>query len=151
MKQITIKPDTLLHSATDGSREIAVINDGWDDRPVWLVEQASGNFGCVVAVVAERSFEAAYSAWVDEAPTVPPEDLHDAYGFNTPQAYQDAVAVAEELETYVPLADGYTYQGNASGTGIVYTADTTLGPLTRDRLRDSDLNLQIRGPGAGCE
>lgn len=99
-------------------------------------------------LIAARSYEAAWEAWVDEMPTIPEDELIEAYGpEGTPngsfldmavKAYRPDVAPSKwdwtvirahakrmldeytiHGERYPELIEGYEQQSNASGTGIV--------------------------------
>lgn len=66
-------------------------------------------------LVHADSFESAYEIAVDLADTVPAGELHEAYGIT-----------AEQLAAYdsfapVNLVEGYEYQSNSTGTGVVFT------------------------------
>lgn len=110
---------------------------------LWLYRTAGG----YQHLVRSDSFESALEAVYDDMPTVPEEDIHEAYGFcvmrdpltpswwclideacpqprylgtyrNRREAYQHALGLLTGLDGR-DLAEGYTYQANASGTGIV--------------------------------
>lgn len=114
---------------------------------LWIVWEACGHFGVVAGIVAAVGEHDAYEALIDELPTVPEEDLHAAYGFDTSEdfaAFLDGVWPEEMPEGGPDLVEGYAYQSNFTGTGIVWTQD--LGwpqPLTKSVLDASGIELAI--------
>lgn len=95
-------------------------------------------------LIHAKSYEEAWDAWIDSLPTIPEEEMCEAYYVpGTSETFYDA-ALRRSLMSYDPdsvraiaradlrdcegepgLAEGYHYQSNASGTGIVsqdYTA-----------------------------
>ena len=96
----------------------------------WYVgELAGGNFGYVDRLVHARSWETAYDIWIDERETVPDDEVHEAYDM-TEAEFEAACERARDGKGEWPdLADGYSYQSDFSGTGIVFTQDDQLNGI----------------------
>jgi hypothetical protein len=109
-KELVTDAETILHAYSEYGRELLVADDGYG--PVWTYGQEFGT----MAVVRADSFESALEAVYDVLPTVPEDELYEAYGFNSNEELQKA----EADEEWPELAEGYSYQANASGTGVVY-------------------------------
>ena len=78
-------------------------------------------------LVRADSWENAWEAYIDECPTVPADELHEAYGIDDQAEFDRMVADARDgLCEWPELSCEYDHQSNASGTGIVYSADRTL-------------------------
>lgn len=81
---------------------------------LWVV----GNEFGPTMVVRARSFDGAWNVMLDETPAIDPEDVPEAYGFDSQAALDAAVNASED--GFVDLIEGYEYQPNGSGgTGIV--------------------------------
>ena len=129
---VTLRDDTIITSAVldrtfelsgrkyGKKHDIQVVQDGWGDRDIFAVYHQCATIPALI--VSENSFEAAWSLMVDNMPTIAPEEVEEA----------------ERVEM-----NGYTYQDNATGTGIVYTGDLAMVWVTRSRLRDQGLKLKI--------
>ena len=111
------------------------IVDDYGHGGKWYV----GKFACgpwilPSKLVRARSWESAWSAYIDECPTVPADELHEAYDM-TPEefkvacdkmrAQREEFGLAADID-YPELSDEYEHQSNSTGTGIVYSADRTL-------------------------
>ena len=126
---ITLKDSTSLSSAylaesyPGGKRfPVRTYDDCWGQ--LWL-------FGCehgVTHVIRTRTFEQAWEIAIDESPTISDElsDIAEAYGYYGPdclndagESWHDAVRGAKNCENFPELIEGYEYQSNMSGTGIV--------------------------------
>lgn len=69
-------------------------------------------------LVASDNLADAEDAWLDLQPTIAESELHAAYGYATKEEYE---RVVEELASdSLVLTEGYLYQANHSGTGIVH-------------------------------
>jgi hypothetical protein len=69
----------------------------------------------------------AWEAYIDECPTVPADELHEAYGIDDRAEFDRMVADARDgLREWPELSDEHTHQSNSTDTGIVYSADRTL-------------------------
>jgi hypothetical protein len=127
--------ETLTHAFSEYGRALTVVDDSYNGQ-LWTYGQELG----IIAVVRADSFESALEAVYDELPTVPADELFEAYGFDTDAAYQQAVADAGD--NGIDLAEGYTYQANASGTGIVnHGYHEALEPLN---LEDARISLVVQ-------
>jgi hypothetical protein len=91
-----------------------------------------GKFACGPWILPSKlvradSWENAWEAYIDECPTVPADELHEAYGIDDQAEFDRMVADARDgLREWPELSDEYTYQSNSTDTGIVYSADRTL-------------------------
>lgn len=158
MTQLTPKDCTSFVAAAQHGSALRVWDDGYG--PLWVYR---GPYGIRV-IVRAQTWETAYEAAIDTLPTIPPQEIPEAYGFNgwdsagkrtetvyspeTAKTRFDAyLAAAERGEHDLPeLIEGYQYQSNASGTGIVSTDyDDRLDPLTIELLRDLDLQIKLKG------
>ena len=70
-----------------------------------------------ICLIRANSWEAAYEIAIDESPPVALDDVHEAYGFDTQAELDDARRANPDGGP--ELAEGYQYQTNATGTGIV--------------------------------
>lgn len=78
-------------------------------------------------LVRADSWESAWEAYIDECPTVPDDELHEAYGYDSRAEFKQMVDdVNDRAREYPDLSDEYDHQSNSTDTGIVYTADRTL-------------------------
>ena len=135
MDQIELKSNTFLASATAGQfdRELRVYSD-WGS--LWV---AGEEFGASWVIQA-NSWEDAYEIWVDERPTVEEFDLFEAYGCKSDEEFQRKLVDGAELE----LAEGYRYQSNFSGTGIVFTGYYEwLEGLTRETMDRLEIKIKL--------
>jgi len=112
MKTIELKQDTILVSATTplGS-PILTEDDGMG--PLWA--WSDNPYGGVSAIVRAQSYEKALEIVYDLLPTIPEDEVHEAYGFDCEGEFQAAISRGEQPE----LIEGYHDQANRSGTGIV--------------------------------
>jgi hypothetical protein len=86
-------------------------------------------------VIRAHSVHSALDIWADEQPSIPVEDVPEAYGFDS----EDELRAFEERGEYPELADGYAYQENHDGgSGIVnvgyYQWIVPLDAANRERL-----------------
>jgi hypothetical protein len=135
-----LKRDTEVISAeSEFGRDIPVHVDSYGtDNVVWL--GSDDPYGGVRAVIVADTWEEAYEMLIDELPTVPEDELHEAYGFDSKEEFDAAVAAADSGEgEYPELIDGRTYQSNCSGTGVVDTAYASIRPYDKN----SDVRLTI--------
>lgn len=116
---MNIKNETVLTGAHSlpWNLPLHTYDDGLG--PVWIYSEGHGPR----MVVRALSFDKAYEIILDELPPIPQEDLPEAYGYYGAGAeicFQDAVSAATlGIFEYPELVDGYRYQPNATGTGIV--------------------------------
>jgi hypothetical protein len=110
----TIKADDIVDDYGQGGR--------------WFV----GKFECGPWVLPSKlvradSWENAWEAYIDECPTVPADELHEAYDIDDQDEFDRMVADARDgLCEWPELSGEYSLQSNSTDTGIVYSADRTL-------------------------
>jgi hypothetical protein len=124
--KIDLKPGTEIYKAADLRRRTAI--DVITEYPFPGAEVyvcSDDAYGAARCIVVAKRFEDAYQAFVDSLPTIPKDELHNAYGFDTPEEFQEALNEAE----YLDLIDGYAFQSGFSG-GIVDTTNISLAPWT---------------------
>ena len=114
---IELKDSTTLISAQSGTGyEIPVYDDCWGT--LWICGHEFGpNF-----IIRAHSFDTAYEIWLDETPTIDESELWEAHGFDSVEEFKLAVAASDfdwDRWNYGGLAEGYQYQSNFTGTGIV--------------------------------
>ena len=102
---------SLVGAFHEFGRACRTYDDGFG--PLWVY---SHEFGPTF-IVRAQSFESALECVYDEMPSVPDEEIHEAYGFDTREEFDAAVETdPDSLE----LTDGYSYQANSGGgSGIV--------------------------------
>lgn len=139
-EQIILKTDTeLLKASTRFDNEIMVVAED-SEAPLWIYSFDA--YGSPTCIVCATSWDSAYEALIDELPTIPESELYEAYGFET-QADFDA-RFDDDLYEWSELAEGYRYQSNFTGTGIVNIGHyESLSPLTTDYLKQSGIKLSI--------
>jgi hypothetical protein len=137
---ISLKDGTSLV----GAREIKSYGSGfpidvYDDSegPIWLFGHEYG----VTLVIRARSFETAWEIAIDEASTIDASEVAEAYGFDSQDELDAAVAKAEaEGDDWPELVEGYEMQSNCSGTGIV---DVGHYAWLREMDRDDKATLRL--------
>lgn len=95
--------------------------------------------GGLVGLVRASSWEDAWGIVEDEILTpITDDDLPEAYGFDTLEEFQ----AAEEPD----LVEGYSYQSNATGSGIVAhdLNGEVLDELTPDLLAALEWRIEVR-------
>jgi hypothetical protein len=117
--------------------KVEFLDPGWDGCPLFLFGH---EFGPTHLIRADH-YGSAWEEWLDEQPPIKKDDLWLAYGFNSEDSYKAfcllfqmglkeqawAIAKSEGIdgsgvsvpEDYPPIIEGYDYQPNATGTGIV--------------------------------
>lgn len=144
---------------------VRVIDDwGSDGKPWYLGKTACGGWLFPDAAIRADSFSSAYNAWIDERPTIAPEDVPDAYGafdrfveWMESRGHEDTLHLRQFCSVHAaeffrlqtseagcwddwPLIEGYEYQSNASGTGIVDVGfDDRL-----DEIADCDICFRVQ-------
>lgn len=108
-----MKSDMELIDATLNGRKIPIVYDDMIGS-IWVY--SSADRGGIVAVIRAKSLESAYEIMLDESPTISEEDVPEAYGYDS---VEELNKVLEDGD-YPELLEGYQYQANFSGTGIVY-------------------------------
>jgi hypothetical protein len=109
--------------------------------PLWVCGEEFGPSW----IIRAQSYESAYEIWTDERPTIPQDEVHEAYGFDSDADMLECDRQCREgWREYPDLIEGYTYQSNFSGTGIVATGHCEwLHELTPERLRDIGVSIRI--------
>jgi hypothetical protein len=127
--KMNIPDDSTLAGATVNGSNVAVYDDFGDNVYVY------GQYGPKL-VIRAQSWEDAYNIAIDECTTIEPEDVPEAYGFDgwdsagikteetyspetAKERFEAAMEAADETGEYPELLEGYTYQSNVTGTGIV--------------------------------
>ncbi len=114
---ITLKSSTTLRSArTRTGYDLKVYDDCWGT--LWLYGH---EYGPTMLIRAE-GVESAHSIAIDASKTINADEMWEAYGFDNEAAYQERVTqLANPYNDgeYPDLSEGYQYQSNSSGTGIV--------------------------------
>ena len=142
MSQINLKDDTEIMSVkTQYGNDIAFLND-WTS-PLWVYSNEYGP----TFIATGQTWESTYEAIIDELTTVPESELYEAFGFDN-QADYDAKIAELRAETgdveWPELIEGYRYQSNFTGTGIVSVGHyENLSPLTTEYLKESGIQLEI--------
>ena len=123
----------LVSAATRHGTPIKTYDDGFG--PLYAYRDAGGLVGLVRAL----SWHDAWEIVEDEILTpIPEEDMPEAYGFDTLEELQ----AAEEPD----LVEGYSYQSNATGSGIVQhdLNGEALDELTPDLLAELEWRIEVR-------
>jgi hypothetical protein len=96
-------------------------------------------------IIRAQDWHSAYEIAIDESPTVPVEELHEAYGFETREEMEKADKLAQGgLAEWPDLQEGYQYQSNASGTGVVFSGYYEwLEPFTSEYLKREEIRIRI--------
>ena len=92
-------------------REIRFWDDGFG--PLWVYRESLGRLGYVRALTWEEAYECVLDEILDP---IPVSELHEAYGFDSQAEFEEAVNTRPET---MELCEGYQYQSNSTGTGIV--------------------------------
>lgn len=137
MSQITLKPDTELKSVeTRSGYKVNFVTEDYE-APLWVYSCES--YGEATMVISARSWDSAYEACIDEMRTIDDKEVFEAYGFDS-QSDMDACENWDDIN----LIEGYRYQSNFTGTGIVGVGHMeSLDPLTPDYLKQSGIQLTI--------
>lgn len=139
-----MKLSTLTSIYDDACKHKWFINDEQGRYEVKLIDDYGGIYSydpkhsVLVVIFNECGYThliyadgegSAWDAWLDEQETVPPEDVHEAYGtfdrmieagFDREHATKNAREYYEQnADQEWELIEGYEYQANATGTGIV--------------------------------
>lgn len=98
------------------TEEVELINDYGEglDGTLFLIGHEYGWSHLVNA----QTREDAEDAWLDQAKPLEENELYTAYGYRTQKEFEDR---PEDDEGN--LAEGYRYQPNFTGTGVVYVGD----------------------------
>lgn len=96
--------------------QVEFIND-YGDGLTGILFLIGHEFGWTHLVNAECMTDAE-DAWLDEQPTVPEDELWEAYGFKSREDYE-AFNDTPGAKEYPNLVEGYLPQSNSTGTGVV--------------------------------
>lgn len=130
---------SLVAAFTKWGSEIRVYDDGIG--PLWVY---ANELDSTSWIVRAQSFQDALECIYDEMEPIADDELHEAYGFDTREELDAAVTHAEENGEYLDLTDGYSYQANATGTGIVnHGYYEGLEELTHDHIDRLEISLVI--------
>ena len=165
--QIVLDDYQELHGAKRaGKYDVPVYDDGYG--PLWLYLDSCGAWMNPARVTRAKSWEDAFSIAHDEMDSIPQEELPEAYRFEKgaePEGFhhfgfnadnQLAAFDKDGKELFVPnnfnggwdkvvLCEGYHYQDNSSGTGVIRPDDNErLDPLTPALCEQHELELDIR-------
>jgi len=125
-----------VHSKFD--TPIKWYDDGYG--PLWVYRNSMG----VAGVIRAMNWHDAYDIVLDEILTpIEQNEIPEAYGFYGENA-EHAFAIACENEAEMDLTEGYQFQPNSTGTGIV---STDLNGEALDKLDSKlwkDLGLKIK-------
>lgn len=168
---IPITDNLELVSATCRNHALKVYDDSWG--PLFLYGQEYGP----TMLIRAGSIDQAYEIAIDESPTIPPEDVPEAYGQD--DAFSDWLCerfdiekiggskgwrhVCDFVREWLPvwfdikrrewnetgewpeLIEGYQFQSNSSGTGIVYVGHHEwIRQVDRDLLIAHEVKIVLR-------
>ena len=136
--QITPKDETTLIAC----KRVGIIStftlDIYDDcyGPLWVYGHEFGP----TMVIRASTFETAYEIAIDESLTIAPSEVPEAYGFDTQEELDTVVEAGEHPD----LLEGYQYQSNATGTGIVNVGHYEwIEELTPETIERFNLKISI--------
>jgi len=120
--------------------KVRFVDEGWKGCPLYVFGH---EYGPTHMICAPNESDA-YGIWLDVQPTISHDDLDDAYGFSCRASYnlycrlrddenndvnlmlarklgelEEVSFDSSDVESWPNLVEGYDYQPNASGTGIV--------------------------------
>jgi hypothetical protein len=130
--------DITLEFKTEFGRDIRYYDDGMG--PLWIMRDSMG----IVGIVRAQDWHDAYSIVEDELlPTVEATDIFEAYGFDSSAEFE---ARDTSKDDSMELAEGYSYQSNATGTGIVVRDlnGEALDPLTVELCERLQITICIK-------
>jgi hypothetical protein len=119
-------PDSDVHKLKQDD-----IVDDYGSGGKWYVGKVEcGPWILPSKVIRADSWENAWGAYIDECSTVPDDELHEAYGYDSRAEFQQMIDdVNDGAREWPDLSDEYEHQSNASDTGIVYSGDRTVEPV----------------------
>lgn len=140
---INMKDGTTLVGARDEyGYPVRVYDD--NDGPLFICGDENG----VSMIIRASSFESAHGIWMDESPTIDEADLPEAFGFygdDAAEKFQAAALDTLDDDGNPELVEGYRYQDNCTGTGIVSTSDYEwMREVDREELERREIRLVIR-------
>ena len=105
------------HDAYERIEKVILLNDAAYGDPRhdkrWL---AINEYGISYLIIAP-DFDSAYEEYLDNTQTIDTTELPEAYGLSD-EEYLDLLT--DENSEFPELVEGYSYQPNATGTGIVW-------------------------------
>ena len=133
--------ECVLKSATAGSFDfnVKVYDDGYKfGYPLWIYGDEFGP----TFIVAAQTFEDAYEIVMDESFTIEENEMYEAFGFDNEEDYQAALVHMGKGE-YPDLQEGYTFQSNCTGTGIVHHGyHEWLRELDKEYIKTHEVKLR---------
>lgn len=132
-KHIFLKEGTAVVGATHTEQDfdLSFYDDSIGGNPLWLIAEECGAWIVPRMLVCAKSFEEAYYLAIDNLPAIDEEEM------------KEACEATEEDESF-ELASGYSFQDNATGTGIVHSGGLHVRPLTRAAMDTHSIKIQIR-------
>jgi hypothetical protein len=132
-----INPDHTLVFKNKYDRTLPYYDDGFG--PLWIFCNSMG----IERIIRAQTWEDAYEIAVDERAPIAAEEVPAAYGFDTQAELDAATAALADGDGGPDLIEGYQYQSNSSGTGIVDVDlnGEALDPLTYERLRELEITM----------
>jgi len=122
---LQIKATDIDNYDVDDIVSAKVTVDGREYDDVKVYDDAFGQwylfgheFGPVWLIRAD-SFQSAWEIAIDESPTIDVDDIHEAYDMSKDEFEAKSHAERNEDGDWPDLVEGYEYQSNATGSGIV--------------------------------
>lgn len=148
-----LKDGTSLEGAESRyGHKIRTYDDGFG--PLWVYRESLG----IVGIVRAQTMESAWECVLDDILTpIDADDIADAYEFGGCDADHNCNGTmlpeghcTEHPDAYRNLSEGYHYQPNATGSGIVAVDlnGSALDPLTPEMLREWGVRLRITADAA---
>ena len=129
---IAIADDESLVSAVAGAGAVPV--PVWDDGfgPLWVYRDEFGIVGIVRAQTWHDALDCAYDELLKP---ISDDEIPEAYGFASQDELDSAVALARDgKREYPDVIEGYSYQSNSTGNGIVSPSYNEALDLLTDEL-----------------
>ena len=133
--------DITLSFSTEFGSAIKYYDDGMG--PLWIMRDSMG----IVGIVRAMKWHDAYSIVEDEfLPVVSPEEIHEAYDMSAEEFHSKTHEQRNETGDWPELTDGYSYQSNSTGTGIVShdLNGEALDPLTVELCERLGIQIIIK-------
>ena len=139
MSQITLKQDTeILDVKSRFDNPIGFVMEDYE-APLWIYSWDA--YGAPTRIISADTWEGAYDACIDDLPTIEASEVFEAYGFEDQASFDQTV---ENDPDTLELSEGYQYQSNATGTGIVNVGHyESLNPLTTDYVKRNGIKITI--------
>lgn len=156
-----LNPDNFeLSFATRFGHPVKYYDDGFG--PLWIYRDAGG----LIGIVRAQTWEDAWGIVEDEfLPVVPADEVYEAYGMFDKlcdhlksKGHENTIELRRFASEWAPvyfqltdlgeveLEEGYSYQSNATGTGIVYhdLNGELLDPLTVELCEQLELTIIVK-------